>query len=339
MTTDKAKIALVGAGRMGRCLAHAFAYCGHAVALIDVKQRSADDARQLFAAAAADIGGTLGFLAGLDIMSEAEVAAAMARITYHTADEHDAAVAAADYITEGVPEVLAIKEPVLKRASAAARPDAIIASTTSTISVIELAAFVTGPERFLNTHWLNPGYLIPLVEVSPGPATAPEVHQRTLQLLESVGKKPVTCAPGPGYIIPRLQSMICNESVRMVEEGVASAEDIDKAVRYGIGVRYANMGTIEFIDWGGLDILYYASKYLVEALGSDRYASPDIVARYMKEGRLGPKTGKGIYENWDRDLKAYERERLTGMVRTLQHQGLMPPPGGVDPDDTSNSGR
>ncbi len=100
-------------------------------------------------------------------------------------------------------------------------------------------------------------------------------------LLESIGKVPVVCAARPGYIVPRIQALAMNEAARMVEEGVASAEDIDKAINYGFGFRFAVLGLLEFIDWGGGDILYYASRYLKGALGSERYRAPEIVERNM----------------------------------------------------------
>ena len=122
-------------------------------------------------------------------------------------------------------------------------------------------------ERFLNAHWLNPAFLIPLVELSPGARTDPAVTARLKAMLEAIGKVPVVCAARPGYIVPRIQALAMNEAARMVEEGVASAEDIDKAIKYGFGIRYAVLGMLEFIDFGGGDILYYASRYLTEALG------------------------------------------------------------------------
>ena len=128
-------------------------------------------------------------------------------------------------------------------------------------------------------HWLNPAYLIPLVEISPGKATDPAIIARVKALLEGIGKVPVVCAATPGFIVPRIQALAMNEAARMVEEGVASAEEIDKAIRYGFGFRYAVLGLLEFIDWGGGDILYYASRYLEGALGSDRYRAPEVISQ------------------------------------------------------------
>ena len=177
---------------------------------------------------------------------------------------------------------------------AAAGPRPIIASTTSTILVDDLSCAVVQPRRFLNAHYLNPAFLMPLVELSPGIGTDRAVVVRLKALLESAGKVPVICAARPGYIVPRIQTLAMNEAARPLEEGVASAEDVDKAIKYGFGVRFAILGLLEFIDWGGGDILYYASRYLTGTLGSDRYAAPEIVVHNMRDGRIGLKTGKGF---------------------------------------------
>ena len=203
--------------------------------------------------------------------------------------------AEAGVIFEAVPEVLDLKRQVLAHACALA-PQPIIASTTSTILVDELASAVERPERFLNAHWLNPAFLVPLVEISPSARTDPSVTQRLRALLESIGKVPVVCAARPGYIVPRIQALAMNEAARLVEEGVASAEDIDKAIKYGFGVRFATLGMLEFIDWGGGDILYYASRYLTDALGSERYAAPQIIERNMAEEPHRAQDAQGLHE-------------------------------------------
>ncbi len=230
-----------------------------------------------------------------------------------------AALESAAIIFEGVPEVLDLKREVFARASVLAGPDPIIASTTSTILVDELSGSVEQPERFLNAHWLNPAYLVPLVEISPGARTDPTVVARLTAILESIGKVPVVCAARPGYIVPRIQALAMNEAARMVEEGVASADDIDKAIKYGFGFRFAVLGMLEFIDWGGGDILYYASRYLTQALGNERYAAPEIVERNMRDGRIGLRTGKGFLDYENLDVEAYRRERLKAFVGSAQN--------------------
>src|SRR3984885_3843707 len=237
-----------------------------------------------------------------------------------------AALAGASMVFEGVREVVDLKRDVLAAASKCVGPEVIIASTTSTILVDDLAGSVGHPQGFLNVHWLNPANLIPLVEVSPGAATDPDITARVKALLEGIGKVPVVCAATPGFIVPRIQALAMNEAARMVEEGVASAEDIDKAIKYGFGFRYATMGLLEFIDWGGGDILYYASRYLEGALRSDRYRAPEVISRNMQEGRIGMRTGAGFLDYAGLDLDAYREHRLAALVELLRHFGLARPP-------------
>jgi 3-hydroxybutyryl-CoA dehydrogenase len=225
-----------------------------------------------------------------------------------------------------VPELVELKREVLASASKCVGPGIIIASTTSTILVDDISGAVERPERFLNVHWLNPAYLIPLVEISPGAATDPAVIAQVKALLEGIGKVPVVCAATPGFIVPRIQALAMNEAARMVEEGVASPEDIDKAIRYGFGFRYAVLGLLEFIDWGGGDILYYASRYLEGALGSDRYRAPEVISRNMREGRIGLRTGAGFLDYSGLDVDAYREQRLAALVDMLRHFGLAKPP-------------
>lgn len=316
-------IACLGAGRMGRGIAIAFAYAGHEVRLIDFKPREASAFAALSAEVSAEIVATLESLVSFGVMGAAHVAPIAARVSVFGDGEAAAGLAGAGVIFEGIPEVVGLKREAFARASALADPGAIIASTTSTILVDDLSGSVVNPGRFLNAHWLNPAYLIPLVELSPGVGTAPEVVARMRALLEGIGKVPVVCAAIPGYIVPRIQVVAMNEAARMVEEGVASAEDIDRAVRYGFGLRYAVLGLLEFIDWGGGDILYYASRYLTGALGSERYAAPDIIARNMAEGRVGMRTGAGFLDYSAMDVEAFRAERLGAFVELLRGFGLV----------------
>jgi 3-hydroxybutyryl-CoA dehydrogenase len=320
------RIACLGAGRMGRGIAVVFAYAGHEVAVVDFKPRAPAEFERLADEARHEIRATLQNLAWLGLFDQAHGDAIAARAKVVPEAAAASALSAAAVIFEGVPEVLALKREVLARASALAGPEPIIASTTSTILVDDLSGSVTGSQRFLNAHWLNPAYLVPLVELSPGARTDPAVTARLKALLETIGKVPVVCAPRPGYIVPRIQALAMNEAARMVEEGVATPEEIDKAIRYGFGFRFAVLGMLEFIDWGGGDILAYASRYLTQALGDARYAAPEIVERNMREGRLGLKTGSGFLDYEGLDLEAYRAERLKGLVAMLNHMGLTRPP-------------
>jgi 3-hydroxybutyryl-CoA dehydrogenase len=311
---------------MARGIAVVFAYAGHGVTIVDAKARDAADCARVANEAIDEVRGTLATLASFGLFAPADVEALIARVSVVTEAQATDALADAAVIFEGVPEVPALKREVLARISALAGPAPIIASTTSTILVDDLSGAVDRPERFLNAHWLNPAYLIPLVELSPGAHTDPAVTARLKALLEGIGKVPVVCAARPGYIVPRIQALAMNEAARMVEEGVASAEDIDKAIKYGFGVRFATLGMLEFIDWGGGDILYHASRYLTGALGDARYTAPEIVERNMAEGRIGLKTGNGFLDYASLDLDAYRRGRLAAFVALLRHLGLTRPP-------------
>jgi 3-hydroxybutyryl-CoA dehydrogenase len=322
----KERVACLGAGRMGRGIAVVFAYGGHEVALVDFKARDEAAFRKLSDDALAEVRNVLATLASFGLFDASHVARIAARVSVVPERDAQAALSSASIIFEGVPEVLELKREALARAAQLAGPTPIIASTTSTILVDDLSGAVANPERFLNAHWLNPAFLVPLVEVAPGRHTDPAVTERVKARLESVGKVPVVCAARPGYIVPRIQALAMNEAARMVEEGVASAEDLDKAIKYGFGIRFAVLGMLEFIDWGGGDILYYASRYLTGALGSARYAAPDIVERNMAEGRTGLRSGAGFLNYEGLDVEAYRRERLKAFVDLLGHFGLNRPP-------------
>ena len=326
MTAARPAIACLGAGRMGRGIAVAFAYAGHAVTMIDVKARSAEQFAALEAEALGEVRKTLASLARFGLLAAKDADAVVARVAVTPAQNMATALAGAGIVFEGVPELVDLKREVLATASKCVGPEVIIASTTSTILVDDISGSVEHRERFLNVHWLNPAYLVPLVEMSPGAATDPAVIAKMKILLEGIGKVPVICAATPGFIVPRIQALAMNEAARMVEEGVASAEEIDKAIRYGFGFRYAVLGLLEFIDWGGGDILYYASRYLEGALGSDRYRAPEVISRNMRDGRIGMRTGAGFLDYSGLDVDAYREQRLAAMVELLRHFGLARPP-------------
>lgn len=321
-----AKIACLGAGRMGRGIAHAAAYGGHPVALLDAKPRDAAGFAQLKTVALDEVAGSLRMLASLGAFAPEAIPAILARITVHPLDEAELALGDAAIVFEGVPETLEAKEQAFAVFDAVAAPDAILASTTSTMLSTELAGFTRTPARFLNAHWLNPAFLVPLVELSPAPQTDPAVLATLRAFLEGLGKVTVTCRAAPGYIVPRIQMLAMNEAARIVEEGVASADDVDKAVIYGFGLRFAVLGLLEFIDWGGGDILAYASRYMTQATGAQRYAAPEIIERNMAEGRVGMRSGEGFYDYRARDVDAYRAEKLGAFVQMLRQQNLLRPP-------------
>ena len=318
------KIAALGAGRMGRGIGHVFAYAGYAVDIIDFKPRAASDAARIAREAKAEIASNLALLAQFGVANDS--ARILERIRIVALDQAPAALASADVVFEGVTETIEAKRDAFARACEHLRPDAIIASTTSSMLADTLAALVTHPARFINAHFLNPAYLIPLVEVSPAKVTAESVFSDIKKLLEDAGKVVVRCAPSPGFIVPRLQAAAMNEAARLVEEGVATPEDIDRAVRAGFGPRYTAMGLCEFIDYGGLDILFYASSSMARALNAPRYEPPALIRNLMEAGKRGAREGEGLYDWRGRDLPAYQRELVGRYVELFRHLGLLKPP-------------
>jgi 3-hydroxybutyryl-CoA dehydrogenase len=316
----------VGAGRMGRGIAIAFAYAGHRIALVDLRRRTPEAWRQLADEARADIRASLAGLAQLGAFDAAQVDALAARVELVDAAGAPDALGAAELVFEGVPETLDAKREAFAQIGRDCRADAILTSTTSSILVTQLAAFVERPARFLNMHWLNPAYLIPVVELSTHPGTDADVVARLRAIMEGIGKLPVVCGAAPGYIVPRLQALVMNEAARMVEEGAATAEEIDKATRYGLGLRFAALGVIEFIDFGGADILHHASREMSASISRERYTAPAIVDRLVAEGHLGLKSGSGFYDYAGRDVAAYRRDVLARTLGMLRHAGMWRPP-------------
>ena len=316
------RFAAVGAGRMGRGIAIAFAYAGHRISLIDLRQRSDEAWQRLRDEAKAEIEASLSGLAQLGVIDASQIERIAARVDFVDAASAPRALAAAELVFEGVPETMQAKREAFEHINRHCRDDAILTSTTSSILVTQLAAFVRLPERFLNMHWLNPAYVIPVVELSCHPGTDAGVLARTKALMEQIGKLPVVCGASPGYIVPRLQALVMNEAARMIEEGAATAEEIDKATRYGLGLRFAALGVVEFIDFGGCDILHHASREMSASLDAGRYTAPAIVGRMVEQGRLGLKSGSGFYDYAGRDVAAYRRDVLSRTLGELRHAGL-----------------
>ena len=310
----------------GRGISIAFAYAGHPIALVDSRRRDAAATARLRGEAFAEIRQSLESLASLGAMDPGAIDAIAGRVQWVDGADGAAALAGAEMVYEGVPETLDAKRDALADIGRHCRADAVITSTTSSILVTQLAPLVAKPERFLNLHWLNPAYLIPVVELSTHPATSADAIERTQAAMTGIGKLPVVCGVAPGYIVPRLQALVMNEAARMVEEGVATAEEIDRATRFGLGLRFAAIGVVEFIDFGGADILHHASREMAGSIDAARYAAPPVIGRMMEEGRLGVKTGSGFYDYGDRDVVEYRRDVLARTLAQVRDAGLWRPP-------------
>ncbi len=310
-------VAVIGPGRIGRQIALAFALGGSRTLLRDVKDRSRAESDIVLTDARREIERDLGLMVEEAVVKPAEAADALARLEPHVGID---GLGDCGFVQEALPELLDVKRAALARLRGRIRDDAIVASASSTISPRHLADAVPGPQRFLIAHWLNPAHIIPLVEVVAGAATAPAVIDRTLALLEGLGKTPVRCADSPGFIGPRLQVLLMNEAVRLVEEGVATPEDVDRAFRAGMGFRYATVGIFEFIDWGGVDILHRASRFMAEATGDARFRPARLVEDKVARNELGPKTGRGFFDYQGDRRETFEAAKVRALLRQLRRE-------------------
>lgn len=319
-------IVAAGSGRMGCSMAIAFAYAGYPIGLVDLKQRNGDQLAAHRDAVQLELNGHLDTLQRVGLIGASDLERIVNRISFVARDEAPVVLSSADLVLEGVPERLADKKAAFEFLETHCPEDCILASTTSSFLSTTLAEGLAHPARFLNAHWLNPAYIIPLVEVSPHAGTNPAVTNAVCELLTGIGKAPVVCQPSPGYIVPRLQSLVMNEAARLVEEGVASAQDVDKAVRLGFGMRYASMGVLEFVDFGGMDILHYAGQYLADTVDPDRYESPGIVQQFIADGHVGVRSGRGFYDWSGTDVPAYRDDVVGRLAELLKREGLLKPP-------------
>lgn len=312
---------VIGAGRIGRQIALALALGGSRVLLRDVKERAAAESEAVLADACREIERDLGLMVEEAVIERAAAADALGRLEPGIGLDD---LRECEFVQEALPELLDVKRAAFAGLKGRVGDDAVIASASSTISPRHLAGAVPGPERFLVAHWLNPAHIIPLVEVVPGEATTPSAIARTFALLERLGKTPVRCADSPGFIGPRMQVLLMNEAVRLVEEGVATPEDVDRAFRAGMGFRYAAMGIFEFIDWGGVDILHRASRFMTEATGDARYRAARLVEDKIARNELGPKTGRGFFDYAGDRRETFETAKVRALLRQLKYQREAP---------------
>jgi 3-hydroxybutyryl-CoA dehydrogenase len=314
MSQDKT-IVVIGPGRMGLGIALAFALAGLRVTIVDVKERSKEEYERLVARTRDELRSTVRLLGKVNYTA-LRPAGVLSSLTFcRGISKEDLA---GDYIFEALPERPELKIKLFRDISPLIGPKAIVASTTSTIDIKTMARGLVNPERLVITHWLNPAFVIPLVEVAHAPITAGGAVRRMTRLLKSIGKVPVALKDSPGFIIPRIQAGAMNEAVRILEEGIASAEDIDTAIRYGFGFRLSVFGLLEFVDLGGLDILYYADRFLYGAYKSERFKAPNLIEEKMKRGETGPRAGKGIYEYGRGTAKALFEKKYRDLIKVLR---------------------
>jgi 3-hydroxybutyryl-CoA dehydrogenase len=301
-------VTVVGSGYMGGGIAMVFALGGYAATLCDVDLATAQRAHERVLREARDFESR-----GLLPSGSAETL----RDNLSYAGSIESAVAHADFITEAVPEELALKLETLGRISAAARADAIIATNTSAIAISELAQAVANPDRFLGVHWMNPAPFIPGVELIAGDATTPGTVDRAEWLIRDVGKVPARVADTPGFVANRLQFALYKEAVRLVEEGVATPSQIDTVVSNTFGFRLALFGPFAIGDMAGLDVYEASYQTLARALG-ERFSVPTALAECVSAGKLGLKSGRGFLDIDPQDKDALVAYRASAYARLSQ---------------------
>jgi len=284
MATSEIKtVGVLGAGTMGNGIAHVFARSGYNVILRDVEKRFLDRGLETIAK-------NLEREVKRGKLTEADKPSVLERIDATT----DASkLAAADFAVEAVPEQLELKTRVLKEVDAALRPGVVLASNTSSISITQLAAQTSRPDRFIGMHFMNPVPVMVLVEVIRGLATSDDTFQTTMALCETLEKKPVAVNDAPGFVSNRVLMPLINEAAFAVMEGVATPEAVDAVMKLGMN---HPMGPLELADFIGLDVCVNILDVLFNGFGDSKYRACPLLKKYVAAGWLGRKSGRGFYK-------------------------------------------
>ncbi|QCL96795.1 3-hydroxyacyl-CoA dehydrogenase family protein [Agrobacterium tumefaciens] len=300
MMSDKKKIAVIGAGLMGHGIAQVFAVAGHSVAVFDAHQPALDTLRSRIAKNLFDLGlpdGAQDLVTGHAVLADA--------------------VIDADVVVEAAPEKLELKRSIFADLVRLSPKHATLASNTSVIPITDIAAGLETGERILGTHWWNPPFLVPLVEVVGTANTDPHTVAEMIDLLASVGKTPVHVKKDvPGFVGNRLQHALWREAIAIVAEGIADAETVDAVVKSSFGRRLAVLGPLENADLVGTDLTLDIHNVVLEHLNRDPGPSP-YLRKLVESGRLGMKSGEG-FRAWTEDDAAALRTRVSQYLRNFK---------------------
>jgi len=291
------RIVIAGAGTMGYSMAEIFARKRYSVVLYDLNDQALKNAEK-------HIRENTDTLVEERELDRQEADKLLNNLEYTTSKD---CFKNCDLVVESIVEKLEIKSSFFREISEIVREDTILATNTSGLSINALADAVRAPERFLGMHWFNPPHLVPLIEIIKGDKTKDEIAEAIEALSLKIQKKPVIVQKDvPGFAANRIQFAVLREALSMVEQGVISAKGIDDVMKYGLGFRYACLGPLEVADFGGLDIFYHISQYLMKDL-CDSKEVPSMLKACFEEGNYGVKTKKGFYDYSDgKDVEAAE---------------------------------
>jgi 3-hydroxybutyryl-CoA dehydrogenase len=280
------KLLVVGAGIMGNGIAHVAALAGYETVLVDVSKEALEKA-MLTIRRNLDKGVELGKL------SAAERDAAMKRL--RTSQDLQQTAREADFVIEAVPEKIDLKIQIFSALDGTCRSDVVLATNTSSLSISEIAAVTNRPQRCIGMHYFNPVHKMKLVEIVRTPDTDDDTVRTTQDVAVKMGKEIVTIKESPGFITSRINALIGNEAFYLLQDGIASAREIDTALKLGLN---HPMGPFEMVDLVGLDTRLSILQYLHRTLG-EKYRPCPLMVQYVKVGRLGKKVGKGVYDYSD----------------------------------------
>jgi 3-hydroxybutyryl-CoA dehydrogenase len=308
----RGKVAVIGSGVMGHGIAIACALGGYEVNMVDTT-------KEILARASDRINADFTGLVKMGFVTDEGAKSALARITTTTTIAD--AVRGSKLVTEAITEQIASKKELFKDLDQRCPEDVVLASNTASFRITEIASAVSKKNRVVGTHWWNPPYLMPLVEITKGAETSEATANKARQFLLDLGKAPVLSKDHPGLIGVRLHAALNNEAVRILQEGLASAEDIDTTVRMSIGLRWGIVGPLETLDLGGLDVFDDTYEHLGAELG-ERFRPPALLKEKVAKGELGVKTKKGFYQYTPESIESLLKRRdefLAKRVKEMHH--------------------
>ncbi len=313
--SEKKRVAVLGAGKMGLGIAQLFATKGYEVRVIYVyDDKIRCDARKVLQE-------NLDVLVANDVIVSGDVPAIMGRIDF--VDTIEEAAGFADIVFECIVEKLEVKQDYFARMDAIFPESTILATNTSAIAITEIAEKSVHKERIIGTHYWNPAYLVPLVEVIKTKYVSEDVVKATCELLSEAGKKPVVVKKDvPGFLANRMQHALFREALSIIENDIADPEDVDNAIKYGFGMRLGICAPVEVMDMGGLDLTYNIHEYLFPHLENSTTPSR-LLTDNIAKGNLGFKTLKGL-EDWTEEKVREENKNLTeGLIKVARALGRL----------------